>query len=95
MFLLSDACVSEKGSSHDWEIFLRIVLWITVDINKCLSVAPELLSRFFFFFKFWYVMYNQIKENEVGRACGNYKGEEKCMQSFSGKICRKETSWKT
>jgi hypothetical protein len=29
------------------------------------------------------------------RACGTYKGKEKCIQRFNGEKFRKETIWKT
>jgi hypothetical protein len=33
----------------------------------------------------------QIK-NKMRRACGTYRGEEKCIQDFGGEICGKETT---
>lgn len=45
----------------------------------------------------WYEYYlgDPIKVDEKSRACGTYKGKEKCMQSFNGEKFRKETTWKT
>jgi hypothetical protein len=31
----------------------------------------------------------------MGRTCGTYGGEERCIQGFSGEIRGKETIWKT
>jgi hypothetical protein len=28
---------------------------------------------------------NQVKKTEMGRTCGTYEGEERCIQGFSGK----------
>jgi hypothetical protein len=37
----------------------------------------------------------QVKEDEVGRACGTHGREEKIVQGFGGKARRKETTGKT
>jgi hypothetical protein len=29
---------------------------------------------------------DQIKTTEIGRTCGTYRGEEGCIQGFSGEI---------
>ena len=34
---------------------------------------------------------NQIKKNEMGRACGMYGGQERCIQSFGGKDTTSKT----
>jgi len=39
-------------------------------------------------------MGEQIKNN-MGRACGMYRGEERCIQDFGGEIWGKETTGKT
>jgi hypothetical protein len=39
------------------------------------------------------VVADQIKENEVGRACGMHGRGEECVQGFDGKARRKETTW--
>jgi hypothetical protein len=31
----------------------------------------------------------------MGRACGTYGGEERCIQGFSRESCGRESSWKT
>jgi hypothetical protein len=31
-----------------------------------------------------YYLGNQTKKNEMGRACGTYGGQEKCLQGFCG-----------
>ena len=36
----------------------------------------------------------KYKEDEMGRACGMYGGEEKCMQSVGGETRKKQTAWK-
>jgi len=33
-------------------------------------------------------------KNEMGGACGTYRGEERCMQGFGGESWRKETTLK-
>jgi hypothetical protein len=38
---------------------------------------------------------DQIKENEVGRACGTHGRGEKPVQGFDWKARREETTWKT
>jgi hypothetical protein len=38
---------------------------------------------------------DQVKKTEMGRTCGTYGGEERCMQGFSGETWGKETTWKT
>jgi hypothetical protein len=42
-----------------------------------------------------YYYADQIKENEVGRACGTHGRGEKRVQGLGGKARRKETTWKT
>jgi hypothetical protein len=37
----------------------------------------------------------EIKENDVGRACGTHGRGEKRVQGFGGKARRKKTTWKT
>jgi hypothetical protein len=37
---------------------------------------------------------DQIKNNEMGRACGRYRGEERCIQGFGGETSGKATTWK-
>jgi hypothetical protein len=39
--------------------------------------------------------HHHTHEGEVGRACGMYDGEEKCIQGFDGETWRKEAAWKT
>jgi hypothetical protein len=41
------------------------------------------------------IIRHQIKENEVGGACGSHGGGEESVQSFGGKTRRNETTWKT
>ena len=31
-----------------------------------------------------YCLDNQTEKNEMGGACGNYGGEERCIQGFAG-----------
>jgi hypothetical protein len=38
---------------------------------------------------------DQVKANEVGRACGKHGGGQKIVQCFGGKAQRKETARKT
>jgi hypothetical protein len=33
-----------------------------------------------------------MSRRQMGRTCGTYGGEERCMQGFSGEICGKETT---
>jgi hypothetical protein len=37
----------------------------------------------------------QIKEDEVGKACGTHERGEKNVKVFGGKARRKEITWKT
>jgi hypothetical protein len=37
---------------------------------------------------------DQVKEDEMGRACGTHGGEEECIQGFGGKARRKEINRK-
>lgn len=37
----------------------------------------------------------QMREVEMGWACGICGGEEKCMQGFGGETAKKGTTWKT
>jgi hypothetical protein len=41
------------------------------------------------------LLYCQVKKTEMGRTCGTYGGEERCIQGFSGETLGKETTWKT
>jgi hypothetical protein len=50
-------------------------------------VAPVLLTK--------YHSGDEVKKTEMGRTCGTYGGEEKCIQGFSGETWGKETAWKT
>jgi hypothetical protein len=38
---------------------------------------------------------DRVKKTEMGRTCGTYGGEERCIQGFSGETWGKETTWKT
>jgi len=38
---------------------------------------------------------DQIKEHELGAACGTYVGEVNCIQGLGREACRKENCWKT
>jgi hypothetical protein len=38
---------------------------------------------------------DQIKKTEMGRTCGTYGWEERCIQGFNGETWGKETTWKT
>jgi hypothetical protein len=38
---------------------------------------------------------DQVKKIEMGRTCGTYGGEERCIQGFSGEAWGKETTSKT
>jgi hypothetical protein len=38
---------------------------------------------------------DQVKEDEISRACSMYGGEEECIQGFGRKVRRKETIMKT
>jgi hypothetical protein len=42
-----------------------------------------------------YYYADQIKENEMGEACGTHGRGEKRVQYFGGKARRKKTTWKT
>jgi hypothetical protein len=39
---------------------------------------------------YWYIKFtkyhsgDEVKETEMGRTCGTYGGEERCIQGFSG-----------
>jgi hypothetical protein len=35
-----------------------------------------------------------IKKNEMGRACGTCRREERCIQDLGGETGGKETTWK-
>jgi hypothetical protein len=41
------------------------------------------------------MLHDQVKENEVGRACSTNGGEEECIEDIGGKSRRKETTVKT
>jgi hypothetical protein len=43
----------------------------------------------------WLHSGDQVKKTEMGRTCGTYGGEERCIQGFSGETWGKETTWKT
>jgi hypothetical protein len=38
---------------------------------------------------------DQIKKNELGRACNTYGGKERYIQGFDGETSGKEMPWKT
>ena len=38
---------------------------------------------------------DEIKKNEMGRACSTYGEEERCIQDLGGEAWGKETTWKT
>jgi hypothetical protein len=52
----------------------------------------EGLHNLYYFLKYHYA--DQVKEDEVGRACGTHRDERK-VHGFSGKAQRKETTRKT
>jgi hypothetical protein len=67
-------------------------------VSKSFSVLGHGHTNFTFFF-FSFTSYNkpkfkklltkyhsgdQVKKTEMGRACGTYEGEERCIQGFSG-----------
>ena len=37
----------------------------------------------------------QIRKDEIGRACGTYGGQDMCILDFGGQTWGKETTWKT
>jgi hypothetical protein len=41
------------------------------------------------------MLLDQVKDDGDGTACNSYGREEECMQSYGGKIRRKETTGKT
>jgi hypothetical protein len=42
-----------------------------------------------------YLSGDQVKKTEMGRTCGTFGGEERCIQGFSGETWGKETTLKT
>jgi hypothetical protein len=42
-----------------------------------------------------YFLSDQLKKNEMGRACGMYGRQDRCMQCFGEETCGKETTWMT
>jgi hypothetical protein len=38
---------------------------------------------------------DQVMKDEMGRACSMHRRDEKCIQNFGQKTCRKETTLKT
>jgi hypothetical protein len=40
-------------------------------------------------------MSDQVKEDEMGKACSTNGGDEECIQDVGGKARRKETTGKT
>jgi hypothetical protein len=40
-----------------------------------------------------YCLNDEVKEDEMGGACGTYGGD-KCLQAFVGKNSAKETTWR-
>jgi len=38
---------------------------------------------------------DEIKRDEMGRACSKYSVKKRCMQGFAGETWGKETIWKT
>jgi hypothetical protein len=36
---------------------------------------------------------DQTKKNEMGRECGTYRRQERCIQGFGGLTSEKESTW--
>jgi hypothetical protein len=39
----------------------------------------------------WCLYDNKIKEDEIGRACGMYREEKKCLQNLGERFLREDT----
>jgi hypothetical protein len=54
------------------------------------------LFAFSCIFDAWmFFFHSQLVPHEMGRTCGTYGGEERCIQGFSGETWGKETTWRT
>ena len=67
-------------------------LWRTdvfyVNVGTCIIVILSLGTRFMFVVltQSQYYLYDQIRVDEMGEACGTHGGEEKCPKGFGGEI---------
>jgi len=74
LFETSSVCLS----NHEKDFFFFSEMLEEFDISKakCIYMANSVLLTKYF-------SGDQIKKNEIGRACGMF-GEERCIQGFGG-----------
>jgi hypothetical protein len=56
---------------------LCLVIINKVEYEAVRALCSALLTK--------YLSGDQVKKTEMGRTCGTYGGEERCIQGFSGK----------
>jgi hypothetical protein len=52
---------------------------VNINTDKC---NLQGLKQIFFHYNFKFYSGDQIKKNEMGRACGTYGRQERCIQGF-------------
>jgi hypothetical protein len=79
-------CLVLAASWPTYVLLITIWLWLN-NVKDTYFVRFVLITR--------YYQADQVRENELGRACGTHGRGEKRVQDFGGKARRKKTTWKT
>jgi hypothetical protein len=50
---------------------------------------PSILNYYYYYYYYYYFLTkyhsgDEVKKTEMGRTCGTYGGEQRCIQGFSG-----------
>jgi hypothetical protein len=81
-----------SSSSHTLPLEICIFLTIYHTLKPTLTIS----NFFYFYVPYAGLMNNKIiKIIEMGRVCGTYGRQERCIQGFGGETWGKETTWKT
>jgi hypothetical protein len=65
-----------EKKNHMYMCFIRMVVEMELFESTSTQLCSVLLTK--------YHSDDQVKKTEVGRTCGTYEGEERCIQGFSG-----------
>jgi hypothetical protein len=73
-YSIQNKCLNKKQGSDAFRI--EVINYLIKKIHAQRALCSVLLTN--------YHWGDHVKKTEMGRTCGTYGGEEKCIQSFSG-----------